>query len=75
MLTKIRAEVLRHINLFLKDDWVFTIRRDHQENKIQSFLVRNSVFDIARALDIELIVKRHNFDVGIVHGAFNAPWV
>ena len=75
MLAKFRPKVLRHVDLFLEDDWVFTVRGDHHENEIQSFLVRDAVFKIACALDIKLIVEWDNLDIRIVHGAFDSPWI
>ena len=73
MLAEFGPKVLRHVDLFLEDDWVFTVWGHHHEDKIQSFLVGDSVFEIACALDAKLIVEWHYLDIRIVHGAFDSP--
>ena len=66
--------MLGQIDLFFEDDGIFSVRCNHQDYELQSFVLRNARFDKIRAFDIESfgLGERNMLDIRVVQGAFNS---
>ena len=63
ILVEVGPKVLGQVDFFFEDGKVSTVRLDPQDDEFQSFILRNSLLHEVSALDIELFLENHSFDI------------